>query len=553
MQRMVLRGVALAVFLTLDAAGASYAGSPGALQSANENPIVVGEDVVWPLNVTSTIDVLANDSDAEGGALTVELIGQPPGASATVNGGEISVTPAPGMSGPTHVEYRVSDQDGGSAVGRVRVIFGSMPPIFYRHYDSVTRTDGIRRYDYFSQQTLTTPGASSVDRLSGFITSADATKMVYTTIRPVPPFPRRLYLKDLTDDSAPVQEIETGGGMRVDVIAISADGNHIAYEDRYVHASRPGQPITIAPGAQRPHFSNDGHYLFYVTVSPSGARAIHRAEIDPVLGPINPVQITGTYPAGQGLGVDYALTPDETQVVSIGAIYEPAFGTTKQYLYVSPVNGPVNDVRLHPQFSTTNDSVTLPVVTPDSRYAPYLATLAGAAGLYSTDLQSPGTATVMALNPNAYTRVSDYASSGDSTTVFYSRVENDHKWSWYYTSFAQPGASTQFMPLGPSQTQINRIYPAPDGSHTVFTIADAVYSTTAPYTSATTLLPTGGSSSWAEGSYAPDSSMIVVSRQSEVSRIYILNPKAPGWVGRADPGNANDNTSCVMFPGQRCP
>jgi hypothetical protein len=52
---------------------------------------------------------------------------------------------------------------------------------------------------------------------------------------------------------------------------------------------------------------------------------------------------------GQGLGLDYVLSPDDTQGVSNGLFLVAPFTTSKQASYVSPVNGPVGDVRLHEQ------------------------------------------------------------------------------------------------------------------------------------------------------------------------------------------------------------
>lgn len=515
--------------------------------SRNDPPVAVADDVVLPTNVTSLINVLANDSDVEGDALQVDLLVLPRGATATVVGTQISVTPDAGVAGPTSLEYRVADASGDGGTARVQIVFGSAQPLFYATQDPSSGERQIRRYAYFSSTVLNTPVPAG-ERLGDFITSADASRMVYITTVPGLPVWTRLWLKDLTDESAPVQELDTGGNFFARSLAISTDGNHIAFNNRYAYATRPDQAFTFGGDAERPRFSRDGQHLFYVTLLPGGGRTIHRAQIDPLSGPTMPVQITASYGVAEGLGIDYTLTHNEAHVVSAGLFLTPPFAV-KQAAYVSPVNGPVNDQRLHPPLTTVTDFAQQPAVTRDDRYAYYLATLGGVSGIYATDLQLPGTAIRMDVNPtNEY--ASNPRATADSSTLFYT-LSTGSATRWFYTTFAQPSVATPFAPGGSSLPPVSTLSLAPDGSAVVFTVGTYVFATTAPYTSAEQLLP-GDWSSTAEVKYAPDANTVAVRRSEDPSRVLILNPKIPGWVGEATSSSSALTVSCFVFPGERC-
>lgn len=517
------------------------------ITSRNDPPVAVADDVVLSPNVTSLIDVLANDSDVEGDAMQVHLLIPPRGATATVVGTQISVTPNPGVAGPTSLEYQVTDSSGDGGSNRVRIVFDSTQPLFYATHDPSSGERHIGRYSYFSNTTLHTPVPAG-ERLGDFITSADASRMVYITVIPGSPVRTRLWLKDLSDESAPVQELDTGSNFFPYWLAISADGNHIAFNDRYAHATRPDQAISFGSDTQRPRFSRDAQHLFYVTLHSGGGRTIHRTEIDPLFGPTLPTQITASYGVAEGLGIDYTLTHDETQVVSAGLFLTPPFAV-KQSAYVSPVNGPVNDQRLHPQLTTVTDFVQQPTVTRDDRYAYYWATLGGVDGIYATDVQLPGTAIRMDTNPaNEY--ASNPRATADSSTLFYTLATGSAT-RWFYTTFAQPSVTTPFAPRGSSLPPVNTLSPAPDGDVVVFTVGSNVFATTAPYTSAVQLLP-GGWSTTAEIKYAPDANTVAVRRSEDPSRVFILNPKIPDWWDEITSSSSTLTVPCFVFPGERC-
>ncbi|WP_232629868.1 cadherin-like domain-containing protein [Methylobacterium sp. Leaf118] len=72
-----------------------------------------------------SIDVLANDSDPEGGAVAVSAVGEPAHGTAVLNpDGTITYTPKAGYSGADSFTYTVRDADGQTAQATVDVIVG---------------------------------------------------------------------------------------------------------------------------------------------------------------------------------------------------------------------------------------------------------------------------------------------------------------------------------------------------------------------------------------------------------------------------------------------
>jgi len=88
----------------------------------NHAPIATGDSLTTAQDTAGMVDVLANDSDPDGDALTVT--GSTDGAHGTVScdfTGLCTYVPASGYAGPDSFTYTVSDGKGGSAIGTVAV------------------------------------------------------------------------------------------------------------------------------------------------------------------------------------------------------------------------------------------------------------------------------------------------------------------------------------------------------------------------------------------------------------------------------------------------
>jgi hypothetical protein len=103
----------------------------GAAQSnpddPNTPPVAVDDAVATPRDQPVTINVLANDSDADGDPLTVSAIGTPLHGSATTDGQTIIYTPNPSFVGVDSFTYTILDGRGGAATATVTITVSGPP------------------------------------------------------------------------------------------------------------------------------------------------------------------------------------------------------------------------------------------------------------------------------------------------------------------------------------------------------------------------------------------------------------------------------------------
>lgn len=106
----------------------SYTVTDGDLQSTATVTVTVGNasPVAAPESVTVagkggpvTLDVLRNDSDADGGTLRLVSVTQPAHGSVAVVGGSVVYTPEPGFTGQVTFAYTVADGQGGTTTATV--------------------------------------------------------------------------------------------------------------------------------------------------------------------------------------------------------------------------------------------------------------------------------------------------------------------------------------------------------------------------------------------------------------------------------------------------
>lgn len=111
----------------------------GGQQSANvvvtvipENPlpIAVNDSATANAGQTISIDVLANDSDPEGEAISLVSVDQPSNGSAQVSGSQVSYTADAGFSGTDTFSYTIADEAGNQATAQVSVtVTPGSPPV----------------------------------------------------------------------------------------------------------------------------------------------------------------------------------------------------------------------------------------------------------------------------------------------------------------------------------------------------------------------------------------------------------------------------------------
>ena len=96
----------------------------------NAAPIATNDAASTNRNTAATIAVLANDTDADGDALSVMAVTAPAHGTAVANAnGTVLYTPAASYTGGDSFTYTISDNQGGSAIGTVAVtIAGTAEP-----------------------------------------------------------------------------------------------------------------------------------------------------------------------------------------------------------------------------------------------------------------------------------------------------------------------------------------------------------------------------------------------------------------------------------------
>ncbi len=103
-----------------------------AVTSKNDAPIAVNDSTTTAENTAVTIAVLANDSDPDGGTLSVTSVTTPAHGTAGLNaGGTVTYTPAANYNGGDSFSYTISDNQGGSATATVSVTVTNVnyPPV----------------------------------------------------------------------------------------------------------------------------------------------------------------------------------------------------------------------------------------------------------------------------------------------------------------------------------------------------------------------------------------------------------------------------------------
>jgi len=87
----------------------------------NDEPVAQGDSGATDEDLSVTLDVLDNDTDPDGDALTVQSVTQPDHGSVTSDGARVTYVPDPGFNGNDAFSYTVTDGSGGTDTATVQV------------------------------------------------------------------------------------------------------------------------------------------------------------------------------------------------------------------------------------------------------------------------------------------------------------------------------------------------------------------------------------------------------------------------------------------------
>ena len=111
--------------------------------NVNDAPVAAADAATTDEDVATTIDVLANDSDADGDALTVTITTDPSEGTAEVEtDGQITYTPAANFNGTDSFTYQAADGNGGMATATVTI---TVDPVNDAPAFTTTPTTGITK------------------------------------------------------------------------------------------------------------------------------------------------------------------------------------------------------------------------------------------------------------------------------------------------------------------------------------------------------------------------------------------------------------------------
>ena len=201
---------------------------PGSAQ-VNDPPVAGDDEGSVAQDGTTTIDVLANDTDPDGDDLTVTTVTDPPTGTASIElDGTVRYTPDPGTSGTDTFDYTVEDPDGlaDTATVTMTVSAGNLPP------DAVDDT-----------ATVAEDGSTSVDVLANDV-DPDAGLLTVTAV---------------TDPSLGIAVINGDGSIAYtpDANANGADSFDYTIEDPDGASDTATVHVTVTPGNDPPVAGND--------------------------------------------------------------------------------------------------------------------------------------------------------------------------------------------------------------------------------------------------------------------------------------------------------
>lgn len=233
----------------------------GTVQLVNTSPVAVSETLHAPLvGGVATLNVRANDTDAENDPLAIASVGTPANGTATTDGQTITYTPGPNFSGSDQFTYVISDGYGGTATSTVTM--ENAAPVAV---DDVADTAG----DPVTIAVLANDSDANSDPLAlvsvtdgtSGTTAIEGTSVIYT--------PGASYLGE---DSFTYTISDGFGGMAVGTVTIKAS-TVLTRTEATTGTAVPGAPGMTFVSLQVPAIGNDGLIAWLSNIKGPGVKS----------------------------------------------------------------------------------------------------------------------------------------------------------------------------------------------------------------------------------------------------------------------------------------
>jgi subtilisin family serine protease len=155
-----------------DGAGGSASGTVSMTVTAvNDPPIAAADAATTPEDVSRLVNVLANDTDVDGGTLVISSVGSPSHGTTAIESGQVRYTPVLDYFGPDSFTYVVSDGAGGSATATVSMTVTSVPEANSMHVGDLDGSVSLQGKKWTARVTIridnATHGALANANVSG--------------------------------------------------------------------------------------------------------------------------------------------------------------------------------------------------------------------------------------------------------------------------------------------------------------------------------------------------------------------------------------------------
>ena len=142
-------------YTVTDGAGGSASATVSVTVTAvNDPPTAIDDAATTAEDVSKLINVLANDTDIDGGALVIASVGSPSNGTAVIEAGQVRYTPAPDYFGPDSFAYTVSDGAGGTDTGSVAVTVTSVPEPNSMHVGDLDGSSTVKGKNWTARVTI---------------------------------------------------------------------------------------------------------------------------------------------------------------------------------------------------------------------------------------------------------------------------------------------------------------------------------------------------------------------------------------------------------------